>query len=120
MTAAPGGSRQRILAVFDWLTDWVRSPNFHGCLFIKAAGESPEAGDRPRQVAEAFKAGCRELLEGLCSELGINDPARLARQLQLLMEGALVLASLERDPSSASDAHDAAEILIAAASAASP
>jgi len=116
----PGGSRQRILAVFDWLADWVRSPNFHGCLFIKAAGEYPEAGDRPRQVAEAFKAGCRELLEGLCGELGINDPARLARQLQLLMEGALVLAFLERDPSSATDAHDAAEILIAAAPAASP
>jgi AcrR family transcriptional regulator len=120
LAAAPGGSRQRILAVFDWLADWVRSPNFHGCLFIKAAGEYPEAGDRPRQVAEAFKAGCRELLEGLCGELGINDPARLARQLHLLMEGALVLAFLERDPSSATDARDAAEMLIAAAPAPSP
>ena len=39
VTDGPGGSRQRILAVFDWLADWVRSPNFHGCLFIKAAGE---------------------------------------------------------------------------------
>ena len=120
VTDGPGGSRQRILAVFDWLADWVRSPGFHGCLFIKAAGEYPEAGDRPRQVAEAFKAGCRELLEGLCGELGINDPARLARQLHLLMEGALVLAFLERDPTSATDARDAAEILIAAAPAASP
>jgi len=120
LAAAPGGSRQRILAVFDWLADWVRSPNFHGCLFIKAAGEYPEAGDRPRQVAEAFKAGCRELLEGLCGELGINDPARLARQLHLLMEGALVIAFLERDPSSATDARDAAEMLIAAAPAPSP
>jgi AcrR family transcriptional regulator len=120
LAAEPGGSRQRILAVFDWLADWVRSPNFHGCLFIKAAGEYPEAGDRPRQVAEVFKAGCRELLEGLCGELGINDPARLARQLHLLMEGALVLAFLERDPTSATDAREAAEILIAAAPAASP
>jgi AcrR family transcriptional regulator len=120
LAAAPGGSRQRILAVFDWLADWVRSANFHGCLFIKAASEYPEAGDRPRQVAEAFKAGCRELLEGLCGELGVNDPARLARQLHLLMEGALVIAFLERDPRAATDARDAAEILIAAAAAASP
>ena len=119
LAAAPGGSRQRVLAVFDWLADWVRSPGFHGCLFIKAAGEYPEGGDRPRQVAEAVKAGCRELLEGLCGELGINDPARLARQLHLLMEGALVLAFLERDPTSATDAREAAEILIAAAPAAS-
>ena len=36
------------------------------------------------------------------------------------MEGALVLAFLERDPTSATDARDAAEILIAAAPAASP
>jgi len=120
LAAAPGGSRQRVLAVFDWLADWVRSPGFHGCLFIKAAGEYPEAGDRPRQVAEAFKAGCRELLEGLCGEIGINDPARLARQLHLLMEGALVLAFLERDPRAATDAREAAEILIAAAPAPSP
>ncbi len=120
LAAAPGDSRQRILAVFDWLADWVRSPAFHGCLFIKAAGEYPEAGDRPRQVADAFKAGCRELLEALCGGLGVNEPARLGRQLHLLMEGALVIAFLERDPRAATDARDAAEILIAAAPAPSP
>jgi AcrR family transcriptional regulator len=120
LAAAPDGSRERILAVFDWLADWVRSPGFHGCLFIKAAGEYPETGDRPRQAAEAFKAGCRELLEELCGDLGVNDPSRLARQLHLLMEGALVLAFVEREPRAATDARDAAEILIAAAPAPSP
>jgi len=120
LAATPDDSRQRILTVFDWLADWVRSRDFHGCLFIKAAGEYPEAGDRPRQAAEAFKAGCRELLEGLCGDLGIDDPARLARQLHLLMEGALVLAFVDRNPRAATDARDAAEILIAAAPAPLP
>lgn len=115
LAAAPCGSRNRILAVFDWLEDWVRSPEFHGCLFIKAASEYPEPGDRPRQEAEAFKAGCRELLEGLCRELGVADPLGLARQLHLLLEGALVICFLERDPQAARDAQAAAAVLLAAA-----
>jgi AcrR family transcriptional regulator len=114
LAAAPGGSRGRILAVFDWLADWVRSPAFHGCLFIKAASEYPEPGDRPRQAAEAFKAGCRQLLEALCQDLGVADPERLARQLHLLLEGALVLAFLERDPQAATHAREAAAVLLSA------
>lgn len=115
LATATGGSHGRILAVFDWLADWVRSPAFHGCLFLKAASEYPEPGDRPRQAAEAFKAGCRELLEEQCRELGIADPERLARQLHLLLEGALVLSFLERDPQAATHARDAAAVLLAAA-----
>ncbi|MCT0224401.1 TetR/AcrR family transcriptional regulator [Synechococcus sp. CS-1328] len=120
LAAASGGSRGQVLAVFDWLADWVCSPSYHGCLFIKAASEYPEPGDRPRQAAEAFKAGCRELLETLCRDLAIPDPARLARQLHLLLEGALVLTFLERDPRAANDARDAAEALLDAASTQSP
>jgi AcrR family transcriptional regulator len=120
LAAAPNGARGRILAVFDWLGDWVRSPAFHGCLFIKAASEYPEASERPRRAAEAFKAGCRHLLERECQELGCGDPERLARQLHLLLEGALVLAFLERDPSAATHARDAAETLLDARLTASP
>lgn len=111
---APGGSG-RILAVFDWLADWVASPAFHGCLFLKAAGEYPDPGDRPHQVAEAFKAGCRQLLEQECRQLPVPDPEGLARQLQLLLEGALVVAFLERNPRAAADARQAAQTLLRAA-----
>ncbi len=60
----------------------------------------------------AFKAGCRQLLQGLCQELGGRDPERLARQLHLLLEGALVIAFLERDPRASIDAREAAEVLL--------
>lgn len=96
LATANGASHGRILAVFDWLADWVCSPAFHGCLFIKAASEYPEPGERPRQAAEVFKAGCRQLLEGQCRELGIDEPQRLARHLHLLLEGALMFSFLER------------------------
>lgn len=112
--ASPGDPGAPILAVFDWLADWVGSPDFHGCLFIKAASEYPDPQDLPRQAAVAFKESCRTLLEGLCRELPAADPEALARQLQLLLEGALVLAFLQRSPQAARDARQAAAKLLAA------
>ena len=95
LIAAAPGSREPILTVFDRLADWVHSPAFHGCLYIKAAS--------------------RQRLENLCQELGGRDPERLARQLHLLLEGALVIAFMERDPRAASDAREAAGGLLSAA-----
>ena len=69
----------------------------------------------PRQAAETFKADCHRLLEGLCRDTGTADPDGLARQLQLLLEGALVMAFLQRHPQAAGDARRAAETLLAAA-----
>ncbi len=115
IAAAPGGPRERLLAVFDWLEDAVRSPQFHGCLFIKAASEYPAEADLPRRAALAFKEGCSTLLVGLCRDVGADNPEGLARQLQLLLEGTLVMAFLQRNPQAAGDARRAAETLLAAA-----
>jgi AcrR family transcriptional regulator len=115
IAAAPDHPEARLLAVFDWLEQAVRSPNFHGCLFIKAASEYPAAEDLPRQAAEAFKQACRDLLEGLCCDLTVADPEGLARQLQLLFEGALVVAFVQRTPLAGGDARRAAEALLASA-----
>ena len=117
IAAAPGGAHGRVLAVFDWLDEWFRSPGFHGCLFVKAAGEYPASGDLPRQAAVAFKATVQSLLEKLCAELGVADSVALARQLALLVEGATVLAFIQRRPDSATDARAAARVLLAASGA---
>jgi hypothetical protein len=62
----------------------------------------------------AFKESCGSLLEGLCRDLPAADPQALARQLQLLLEGVLVMAFLRRNPQAARDARQAAEKLVAA------
>lgn len=115
IATAEGDPDGSLLAVFDWLEQAVRSPQFHGCLFLKAASEYPAATDLPRQAAEAFKQACRDRLQGLCRDLAVADPEALARQLQLLFEGALVVAFLQRKPLAATDARRAAETLLAAA-----
>ncbi|KMM16291.1 TetR/AcrR family transcriptional regulator [Synechococcus sp. GFB01] len=112
---APEQARARLLAVFAWLEDWLRSPGFQGCLFAKAAGEYPQSEEAPRQAATAFKDHCRELLEQLCTDLGCADPVGLARQLELLIEGAATVAFLRRDPAPGAAATRAAAVLIDAA-----
>lgn len=114
--AAAGDQPQaRILAVFDWLEAWFRSPDYQGCLFIKAACEYPENGDIPRIVAVAFKQETERILRELCAELpGVNSAA-LARQLALLVDGATVLSFIYRSPAPADDARAAARALLAGA-----
>lgn len=115
--SASGGATGRVLAVFDWMEDWFKSPGFHGCLFIKAASEYPAGDELPRLAAVAFKTACQELLTRLCAELETSHSAALARQLALLIEGATVLAFIHRKASPAKDARAAARALIAAAGA---
>lgn len=112
---APDPARARLLAVFAWLDDWLRSAGFQGCLFAKAAGEYPQSAELPRRAALAFKDSCRDLLERLCAELGCADPRSLARQLELLIEGAATVGFLRRDPAAATAATEAAAVLIDAA-----
>ncbi|KEF43142.1 MAG: transcriptional regulator [Cyanobium sp. CACIAM 14] len=114
IAAVPPEGGQRLLAMFDWLAEAVRGPDFHGCLFIKAASEYPDPGDLPRQAAVAFKDTCRVLLADLSREAGATDPERLAGALQLLMEGTLVLTFLQRSPEAADQARRTAATLLAA------
>ncbi len=115
VTAAPDDPRERVLAVYDWLDGWFRGPGFHGCLFIKAAGEYPGKSALPRRAATAFKQGCEDLLGKLCAALPVADAAALARQLALLVEGASVIAFVLRRPEAAADARAAAAALLESA-----
>jgi AcrR family transcriptional regulator len=115
LAAAGEDPEARLLALFDWLETWFRSPDFRGCIFIKAAGEYPDSNDKPHRAAQAFKQARMDLLAGLCRALKIRRPDALARQLALLMEGAMVLAFIQARPEAARDAKAAAATLIAAA-----
>jgi AcrR family transcriptional regulator len=116
-SAAGADPAARLLALFDWQENWFRSTGFRGCIYVKAAGEYPGKKDKPHRAAKAFKQARLALLEELCGELAVKDPALLARQIGLLMEGAIVLAFIESRPEAARDAKAAAATLIAAAQA---
>lgn len=110
-TLAPG---QRLLALFDLFEHWFKEPGFQGCLFAKAAAEFP-AHDHPvHRAAAAHKRRLFEFLEEIAGDAGAAQPAMLAEQLLLLLEGATALAQQTGALIAARRARRAAEQLIAA------
>jgi len=110
-TKRAGPGRDRILAVFDALGEWFAEPGFNGCAFINVAGElhdSPAA----RAVAREHKVALRALLREITTGLDGIDPATLADQLMLLVEGAIVTAHVEGDERAAARAGSAAAALV--------
>jgi AcrR family transcriptional regulator len=115
---APGGP-DRVLAVFDLLADWYRQANFRGCAIVNAATDS--RGDHNARVTALCRGHLqryRNLLEARVAEITPRpaDPAALARQLLLLIEGATTMAAIDDPVHAGPDARAAAATLLGARS----
>ena len=105
--------RARLLAVFDVAADWFQENNFYGCMYINAIGEYAAPNTPIRQVCKEFKALMRRYIESLCVDLRVPDPAGLAEELALLLEGAIVTAQVSETRARAAQvAATAAAVLI--------
>lgn len=110
---APAG-RSRVLAVFDLLVDWFAEPDFHGCAVVNGATDTrgdPETATLARRHLARYRA----LFEERLRELGVSDPAGLARQLLLLVEGATTVSAIDGSPAAGRDARAAADALLTTA-----
>lgn len=118
--AAPPGP-DRVLALFDLLIDWMARPGYHGCVVLNTANDTRGDPAAVSELARAHLARYRELLTERLTELDPTppDPASLARQLLLLIEGATVLATIDGQHTSraATDARTAAAALVHTATA---
>lgn len=87
----------RILAVFDALSDQVRPDVCRGCPFLMTLSEFPGATSSAHQGAVALKKWVREQFRNLAREhataVEVEDPEALGDQLALVMEG--VYASVQ-------------------------
>jgi AcrR family transcriptional regulator len=110
----PPDPERQLLAMFDALETWFRQPDFHGCPFIKVAGEFPEQDNPLRRVAADHKRALLDLIAATAKTAGFVAHARLARELFLLFEGAIVAALVLNEPAAARTARRAAATLIAA------
>ena len=110
--AAAAEPRARLLATFDFVDDWFSQKSFYGCPFMSAAGEF---GDRISPVfreAAMHKRLMVAYFEELARAAGLQDPARLAEEINLLHEGAIAVAHITGDPSAAGKAKAVAAQLI--------
>ncbi|VAW60186.1 Transcriptional regulator, AcrR family [hydrothermal vent metagenome] len=82
----------KLLSLFDALHEWINSEAFYGCNFISASVEFKDEDDPVHIAAGAFKKLKLGVLQELLSELELENPAGIARQIHMIIEGAIVMA----------------------------
>jgi AcrR family transcriptional regulator len=119
MTAATapdvGPPRERILALFDALDEQVQPQHCRGCPFLMALAEFPDPLLPAHAHAVATKAWVHRRLGELTEALAVSDPAALADQLAVVMEGVYASAQALGADGPARRARAIAETLIDAA-----
>jgi len=104
--------KDKLLAIFDVIGEWLEIPEFRGCAFINAAAEFPVEGNPVHQVSAEFYDQFRSYMRDLAAQCGIAAPENLALQLSLLVEGAIVSEQMKRHSGAAGQAKQAAGVLI--------
>ncbi|HET7143665.1 MAG TPA: TetR/AcrR family transcriptional regulator [Anaerolineales bacterium] len=104
--------REKILAFFQALQDYVRTPVCYGCPFLNAATEYPETDYPGHQVALEHKQSVHARFRQLAKEAGAAKPEVLAGQLFLLMDGAYMSSRMFGTKNPAAHVAEGARILI--------
>ncbi|MDJ0347373.1 TetR/AcrR family transcriptional regulator [Streptomyces sp. H10-C2] len=111
VTALGGGP----LAVFDALAERFARQDFRGCAFINTMIENADPASPAHRVAAQHKTAVAVYVETLLTTAGAPEPAALAAQFTLLMDGATVTALRERTAAPAARARAVAAALLASA-----
>jgi AcrR family transcriptional regulator len=104
--------RQRLLALFDALDEWLKSDDYYGCPFHRAAADFPDVKHPIHKEVIRNKRQLRALVVELVRAAGLDDQALVVDQLLLLMAGAEIMAQIEGDPKYSRFARRAANALI--------
>jgi AcrR family transcriptional regulator len=104
--------REKLLAFFESLQEYVNTPACYGCPFLNVATEYPETKYPGHQVALEHKQSVRARFLKLAKEAGAHSPEVLADQLFLLMDGAYMAARMFGPRNPASHLANAAQTLI--------
>ncbi len=108
--------KQKLLASFDFLEDWFKDRTFYGCPFMSAAGEYNVRTNPVFQEALLHKRLMIAYFEELARAAELDEPTRVAEEINLLHEGATAVAQINGDPTTARKAKAVAARLIEDAS----
>jgi AcrR family transcriptional regulator len=103
----------RLKRIFPVLKDWFCQDRFYGCPFINAVSEHDKRDDHMRSLALRHKQAVLGEIARLAGEAGSATPEKLAHQLGILIDGAIVAAMITKDAAMADTAATAAEGLLA-------
>ena len=101
-----------LLAMFDFLQQWFAQPDFHGCAFINVAAEFSAPRHPFRLLAAEHKQLVLADIRKRCLQAGLKNHETAARQLALLMEGAIASELVTPDCHAAAEARQLAAAVI--------
>jgi AcrR family transcriptional regulator len=93
-TAGRESPRDKLIAIFDALSERADSATCLGCPDQATAAEFPDSEHPGHKVALANKQKVRSHLSELAGDAGLREPEALADQLMLLMDGAYASARM--------------------------
>lgn len=103
---------EKIQKLFDFIEEWVTSPDFRGMAFIKASAEFPNEESPIHKLSAEQAKEFRIYIASLANEAGIADADSLSLQLSMLIEGAMQAEQMKRGSGAVKYAKKAAKILI--------
>jgi len=103
-----------------WIRAYIGSPRFRGCPFLNTTAEFAAPDHPVRHACLANKAELRRRLTDLARRLAVADPAGLADQLTLVVDGAFASSPVFGDDGPQARLVDAGRALVAAAARTTP
>jgi AcrR family transcriptional regulator len=110
---AAGSPAEKALALFDVAERLAEAEGFRGCAFVNLAVETAAPDSRLHELALRHKRQIRDGLRDLLCAEGRSDADRLAQQILVLWDGAIVGAYLHRSAAPIAAAREAVATLLA-------
>lgn len=98
--------------LFDVVERVINSDEFQGCIFVNVAMEFPLAHEPAHLAAAEHKRAIEAIVRELAVEAHVDDPAAMAQELCLIIEGAYVTRQVTGDPQTIAIARRVAESVI--------
>jgi AcrR family transcriptional regulator len=109
----PANRDAMIDSCFAQLADWASKPRWAGAGFTRVVVELADLRGHPaRAIARRHKAAVEAWFAGLLATAKVSSPRERAREITLLMEGAMMLMLIHGDRSYAEAAARAAKRLV--------
>ena len=105
---------EKVLTAFDVAHEWFCQKNFYGCIFTNVIGEYSKKDSPIRDVSKQHKSLMQGYFEEWLNAAGKSNAEQLAKQIGILLEGAIVVAQVTKDPKAALVAKDATQKLLQA------
>ncbi len=103
----------QLRSLFDIVEELIESDEYRGCFFVNVAMEFPLPHDPAHQAAARNKDAIEEIVRDLAERSGAENPAALAEELCMVMEGAYVTRQVTGNERTAEIARRVADRVIA-------